>query len=391
MLFVYLNRITPVQQTPKGSIILVRKFLYVVAAVIVLVIAAGFALNIYADELTEFAFTPTTEFKQQEALKTSIYDDTAMWYARPEITTNNPAKWQPKGAPVDQVKGSAAVFFVHPTSFISRDKWNAELDDTETQSRTRIFIKGLASPFKSVGEVWAPRYRQASIGAFLTTKPEGQEALDAAYRDVLLAFDAFVAKQQKDRPIILAGHSQGARHLTYLLRDRVASKPLAKRIVAAYIIGWPISLEQDLPKLGLPACASPNQTGCIMSWESFAEPAEYGRIEKAYANSKGFDGVPRGNSKILCSNPLTGGAPEDALAEANLGTLKPSNDMSDGELIEKAVPAKCDDRGFLLIGDPPKIGNYVLPGNNYHVYDIPLFWANLRSDALWRMQQFLTK
>jgi hypothetical protein len=370
---------------------LVRKFLYLVAAVIVFVIAAGFAMYIYSDELTDLAFTPTTEFEQQEALQTSIYDDTAMWYARPEIKVGNATKWLPKGAAPNDITGPAAVFFVHPTSFISRDKWNADLEDKDTQGRTNIFIKGLASPFNSVGEVWVPRYRQASIGAFITQKPEGKEALDAAYRDVLLAFDSFIEKQQKDRPIILAGHSQGARHLTYLLRDRVAGKPLAKRIVTAYVIGWPISIAQDLPALGLPACENPNQTGCIMSWASFAEPAEYGRIEKAYSESKGFDGAARGASQILCTNPLTGGAPGAAMAEANLGTLKPSNDMTEGELIEKAVPAKCSERGFLLIGDPPEIGNYVLPGNNYHVYDIPLFWANLRQDTLWRTRQFLTK
>jgi len=32
--------------------------------------------------------------------------------------------------------------------------------------------------------MWAPRYRQAAIGAFLTTKPEGQQALDAANTDL---------------------------------------------------------------------------------------------------------------------------------------------------------------------------------------------------------------
>ncbi len=41
----------------------------------------------------------------------------------------------------------------------------------------------------------------------------------------------------------------------------------------------------------------------------------------------------------------------------------------------RAVAARCDERGLLLIGDPPELGPYVLPGNNYHVYDIPLFWA----------------
>ena len=41
--------------------------------------------------------------------------------------------------------------------------------------------------------------------------------------------------------------------------------------------------------------------------------------------------------------------------------------------------------GLLLIGDPPDLGPGVLPGNNYHVYDIPLFWANLKADVARRL------
>ena len=52
------------------------------------------------------------------------------------------------------------------------------------------------------------------------------------------------------------------------------------------------------------------------------------------------------------------------------------------------VPARCDTRGFLLIGEPPELGGYVLPGNNYHVYDYSLFWANVRADALRRLAAF---
>jgi len=40
---------------------------------------------------------------------------------------------------------------------------------------------------------------------------------------------------------------------------------------------------------------------------------------------------------------------------------------------------------LLLIGDPPDLGPYVLPGNNYHVYDIPLFWRNVQADVLRRV------
>jgi hypothetical protein len=352
-------------------------------------------MNIYSEELTNLAirqFEPQQKFKKQEALVTNIYDTPDMWFSGPAKYSDNPTRWQPDGAPAIVNKGPAAIFFVHPTSYIGREYWNVPLNDADSQARARLFLRGLSSPFAASGEIWAPRYRQASIGAFLTTKPEGKAALNAAYQDVLLAFDRFVAKQQKDRPIIIAGHSQGALHLTHLLKDRIARKPLARRIVAVYIVGWPISETTDLSAMGLSVCSSPDQTGCIMSWESYAEPANYDQVLKAYGSTTGFDGTPRAGSKIVCTNPLNGGAAIDAAAEANLGTLNPNNDLSKGELVPATISARCDDKGFLLIGDPPKIGGgYVLPGNNYHVYDYPLFWANVRADALWRLQRFLAK
>ena len=50
--------------------------------------------------------------------------------------------------------------------------------------------------------------------------------------------------------------------------------------------------------------------------------------------------------------------------------------------------SRCDERGLLMIGDPPEMGSYVLPGNNYHVYDIPLFWANTKADVARRVGAF---
>jgi hypothetical protein len=90
------------------------------------------------------------------------------------------------------------------------------------------------------------------------------------------------------------------------LKDRVAGKPIAKRIVAAYAVGWPVSIDTDLPEMGLPACTSPDQTGCILGWQSFAEPAEYERILKVYDGTTGFNGQSRANTAMLCTNPLTG-------------------------------------------------------------------------------------
>jgi len=372
---------------------LARKFLYFVAAMVILVIAGAFVFRVYGDELMEVAFVPDTEFTAQDVLETNVYADTGMWLARPELVRGNPALWLPKDMPETDIAlpddKKAAVFFIHPTSFLKKDQWNAPLDDKESQARARIFLRGQASAFNAVGDVWAPRYRQATLGAFLTDKPEGQQALDAAYQDVLAAFDYFVAEVPPDQPIILAGHSQGSLHLTNLLKDRVAGTPLASRVVAAYVVGWPVSVDTDVPEMGLDICETPEQTRCILSWESYAEPADYGRIVKVYDKTIGFNGEPRKDSKLLCSNPINGDIDSAAPASDNLGTLKPNDDLSDATLVVGGVPARCDDRGFLLIGDPPDMGPYALPGNNYHVYDYSLFWTNIRADVERRMTAFL--
>lgn len=376
-----------------------RKFLYLVAIAIILVIAGAFALNIWSKELTRLAMVPTTEFVKQDPLEDNAYQDPAMWFSRPGIGTNDPARWQP---PVRSERGTErllpdpaepsppqfAVFFVHPTSYFNRAAWNAPIEDADADATTRLFLRGMASPFNKASEIWAPRYRQATMGAFLTDAPEAQQSIDAAYSDVLQAFGFFLASVDAGTPIVLAGHSQGALHLMRLLREEVAGKPLADRVAAAYIVGWPVSVEHDLPAMGLPACATPQQGGCIMSWSTYAEPAEPSEVLDYYAASTGFDGEPRGTSKILCTNPLTGTIGGEADASKDLGTLVPKDDLSNGELVAGYVPARCDDRGLLLIGDPPEMGNAVLPGNNYHVYDIPLFWRNVQEDVLLRVGEW---
>ena len=215
-------------------------------------------------------------------------------------------------------------------------------------------------------------------------------ALDLAYRDVLGAFDAFIAAQPADRPIILAGHSQGSLLLLRLLRDRVAGKPLQKRIVAVYAPGWPLSITADLPALGLPACDDPDMTGCILAWQSFAEPADYAAVRSRFDAGTGLAGIPRRDTPILCVNPLAGAATEVEMpADDNLGSLVPNEDFTGGALVAKGIPAKCLPSGILDIGPPPGgYKSYVLPGNNFHVYDYPLFWANLRADVERRVNSF---
>lgn len=363
-------------------------------------------LRLYGEELTEAALVPDAPFVAQDALANNAYQSPDMWFSRPgKGALKDPARWQPvlsdigasapepDAAPIATATPDLAspapppfaVFFVHPTSFLDGSQWNAPLDHTESQDRARLMVRGMASAFNQASEIWVPRYRQATFGAFLTDLPEAGQAIDAAYADIEQAFNFFLSSVPADRPIVLAGHSQGALHVMRLLQERVAGTDLAGRVAMAYPIGWPISVERDLPSLGLPACVTMGQAGCVVSWASFAEPADPGMFLRRYQSARGLDGEIRGESPILCVNPLTGTLNGSAGVELNLGTLVPENDLSAGALVARAVPASCDQRGLLLIGDPPEMGRYVLPGNNYHVYDIPLFWSNLQADVTRRL------
>lgn len=404
---------------------LARKFLYLIAFIIFLIFGVGLAYQLAPGWFARTALVPSTEFVEQTAAAPNTYDDPKMWFARPGLE-NDPSDWRPpeaggearapdsakaatdklipranaatKTAATDEAeaapKGDAAIFFVHPTSYYSRSSWNAPLDDRDANHRATLFMQGMASAFGDAGEVWAPRYRQATLGAFLAEdRVTAGKAIDAAYRDVEQAFDAFLEAIPKDKPIILAGHSQGALHLTTLLKNRIAGTPLAKRIVAAYVIGWPVSRDTDIAGLGLPACETPEQKACILSWASFAEPADPQMVLDAYDGTVGFDGRPRRDTRMLCTNPITGIPDTAAKRSDNLGTLKPVDGFKGGSLIAGKIGAKCDDtRGLLMIGkaDVAKdyAPSYVLPGNNYHVFDITLFWANVRADVLRRLATY---
>ncbi|MEM8695849.1 MAG: DUF3089 domain-containing protein [Pseudomonadota bacterium] len=399
-----------------------RIFLYLIAIVIVLILLAGIAWSLFQDELLEMALVPGDEIEILEEVEESAYANRAMWLIRPGID-NPPSDWLPgnygeasegeaaesveagfaetsgdtggdtggdirgDGGPdpvaVDEDRPRIPVFYVLPTTYLDRDRWNAPLRSPAALERQQLFAASQASVFNEVGEIWAPLYRQAVIGAFLTDHRNAEVALRFAYQDVEAAFDYFLSEIGEDQPFIIAGHSQGGLHLTTLLHERIAGTDLADRIAAAYIVGWPISVEADLPALPLPACEQAGSINCIFAFQSFAEPADPHQITRIYDVSTGYTGDSRGDTAMLCVNPLTGSTDKEAAtAEANLGAIVPNDEMNDARISPGLIPARCNEQGLLLVGQPPEeFGRYVLPGNNYHVFDFMLFWSNLRADV----------
>ena len=94
--------------------------------------------------------------------------DRAAGHRRQSLALDAAPASAPTGAP------RAEVFFVHPTSFLEATAWNAPITDRESQDRAALFVRSQASAFNSVGEIWAPKYRQAAFGAFLTSEADAR-------------------------------------------------------------------------------------------------------------------------------------------------------------------------------------------------------------------------
>lgn len=354
-----------------------RRFLVAVFVLTLLAVGTGFFIYQWGGNILLEQATPRGHFQAVRAGGGPDYSKPASWLSRPGLS-NDPSQWLPDGVQ-SATTGPAAIFYIHPTTYLATDRWNAPLHPAgDTEFRTRLFVQSQASVFNSAGQVWAPRYRQAAYGAFLLESGDAHKALDLAFRDVSAAFDHFLA-EAGDKPIILAAHSQGALHLTRLLAER--KDQLKTRLIAAYVVGWPVSTTADLPALGFPACSAPDQTGCVLSWMSFGEPANSDLILGEWSKTKGANGGERRRDDVLCVNPLSGTAGSAAPPSANPGTLVPSQNFTSAALAPGKVGARCD-KGLLMIsGEIPPLGPYVLPGNNYHVYDYALFWAAIRRDA----------
>jgi hypothetical protein len=115
-----------------------RKFLYIVAGLVVLVLAMLLAYRIWGMQIMRAVMVPREAFQPLQPLPANAYDDPKMWIARPDLTKDNPALWTPQGAArLAPPAQKAAVFFIHPTSYVTplgNAHWNAPLDDAESNA-----------------------------------------------------------------------------------------------------------------------------------------------------------------------------------------------------------------------------------------------------------------
>lgn len=331
-----------------------------------------------------------TPFAEQAPPPAPDYARPESWAARPGAPGASTAV-PPGASPAAASAAGVDVFYVHPTTYRSRDHWNQDIADATVNAWTDAsVIARQASVFNGCCRIFAPRYRQGSSLAFSTMAGDGAKAFDLAYSDVERAFDHYMAHDNGGRPFILAGHSQGAVHLTRLLERRIDGTPLARQLVAAYTIGTNLS-EGDFPRTykTLALCGTPAQTHCVIGWNSVLPEADIALFAKAgearYVQRHGDNP----GKTLVCVNPLTFDRARPAAgAERSLGAVP--GDPGEGPLQAlrpNAVSARCD-RGYLVVEPAADLGLKPLPGGLMHYHDYGLFYADIRANIAQRIQAF---
>lgn len=296
------------------------------------------------------------------------YNDLRYWAAHPWKA--DPSDSLPADITARAKDSVVDVFFLHPTTYTTKNsEWIANINDPALNQKTdNSSILYQASVFNQHARVFAPRYRQANYWAFFTNDPGAQAAFDTAYTDIRTAFEYYLQHDNHGRPLIIAGHSQGAKMALRLLKEFFDGKPLQKQLVAAYIVGWPAPATYFQ---NIPVCSTPDQTGCFCSWRTFREG-----YRPSYVKKETFTAA--------VTNPLSWTTTNEAV----------SRDLNKGGVLRdfnQVVPRTTNARisGNVLWTKKPKFpGSFFFRTKNYHIGDINLFYMNIRENITQRIKAY---
>ncbi len=300
------------------------------------------------------------------------YADLNAWAA-------HPAKWDPsdsisKPLRTDPRDTMVDVFYIHPTTHTSKEnanQVNGDLNDTYLNAKTDYSaILYQASVFNGSARVFAPRYRQGHIQQFYATDSTiSRQAFELAYADIRSAFQYYLEHENNNRPIIIAGHSQGALMCNMLLKEFFDNKPLQSKLVAAYVIGWPVRTNQFTT---IPLCATPTQTGCYCSWRTFREGSEPPFLKKETGTAIGV------------TNPISWTTdPTFVSRKQNLGSVL----YKYNKVYPKTTDARIEG-GYLFTKRPRFPWSFLYRTSNYHAGDINLYYLNVRENVRVRVSSY---
>ena len=288
------------------------------------------------------------------------------------------------------------VFLVYPT-VDTKSEYNMSLDNEKMKDHAIGALNMQRGLYEDSARIFAPYYRQASMKAYDLPAEELEQCLALAYSDLSNAFAWYLAHENKGRPIIIAGFSQGADMCFRLLEEYFgedvdlksydASVPwgdsLMEQLVAAYVPGWHCTQEMTEKYPQLRPATGPDDIGVVVSFD-----CEAPEVTETYINPIG--------QKSYSINPLnwkTDSTPADK--SENLGACFMGYDGS----IKQELKGLCGcyiepERGALKVTDIDSADykNVVpaLPEGSYHIYDYQFFYRNLQQNVQTRVEAYFS-
>ena len=275
---------------------------------------------------------------------------------------------------------SVDLFLICP-SVDTNDEFNMSLSDDYTMGNFLGALNMERGIYEDSTRMYAPYYRQMSLKAYELPAESRDKYFEIAYKDIAEAFDYYLNNENKDRPIILAGFSQGAQMCYKILEDFFKDEKLQSRLVAVYAIGWGLDEEFVKRNPHIKPAQGEKDFGVVIAFDCESPEVTATAI------------IPE-HMKSFAINPLNWKT-DETFADKSLNLGACFTDYS-GEVrreIQNFCGAYLDTkRGVLKIPDlvssdyPPVVS--FLPQGAYHVYDYMFFFRNLQENVKTRIQSF---
>ena len=264
-----------------------------------LIALLGLLVIIFEDDFHKSSLDPKLPFQIYTPPQAPDYTKSQSWYLNPALSG-----YYPDPRKID-------VFFIHATSFSGGKDWIGSIDDPISQSIViEEQLPNFAGPFAVIGNIYAPKYRQASLYTQFSRHEDSLLARSFSYQDVVKSFEQFLKTRKGGKGFILIGVEQGGFLASRLMTQRIAhDEALSRQLIVAYFLETAITEPKGPPKSQLSACQSRTQTHCLVTYLS----ADAARPDKALALkrrgaswSDQFDVIPLDQGPLICVNPMTG-------------------------------------------------------------------------------------
>lgn len=272
--------------------------------------------------------------------------------------------WYDNGKGADPAK--ADVFYLLPscvydwTDTAGTVHHNASVTDSLHRVRMSRAFPIADEIFGDSANFFSPYYSQVTLNAWMMDEQTRDSCLAIALDDVRAAFCYYLEHWNGGRPFVLAGFSQGAGCALQLLKEM--DLDVAERMVAAYIIGYPVTKDDVGSGYIRPAQGADDTGVCI-----------------AYSTVSDLDAL----------SPLINGG--------NAVVINPASWTLDDmpHRVNDTVSVRIGYAENVLVADGTDPSRYVKPGlaelipiGNLHLAELELYRKQLQDNVKLRIRRF---